>query len=300
MRCLVVPSGVSILAVVAALLPAGRAPAADAPTPAPTMEVAVGEGRLSVNLRDALLADVLRLIGQEARLKVHLDGQLRTPITGTFTGLPLEAGIRRLTRGHSSTFAYDPPPHPGHAPRLTEIWIIESSPAVGPATPVDPRVRAARLASVGRLGQRQDDGAVAELSRILAQDPDPVVRTRAALALSRPRDTRASPALTAALDDQHPSRRGRAGGRGARPGAAERSRPFGPARCRQGPRVASRRGRRIGTRHRDVGRRRRFGPPGGRRGIPALGAGGPASTGSVARHAGPHDVSRGTSEGSRG
>jgi hypothetical protein len=205
MRCLVVPSGVSILAVVAALLPAGRAPAADAPTPAPTMEVAVGEGRLSVNLRDALLADVLRLIGQEARLKVHLDGQLRTPITGTFTGLPLEAGIRRLTRGHSSTFAYDPPPHPGHAPRLTEIWIIESSPAVGPATPVDPRVRAARLASVGRLGQRQDDGAVAELSRILAQDPDPVVRTRAALALSRPRDTRASPALTAALDDQHPS-----------------------------------------------------------------------------------------------
>jgi hypothetical protein len=204
MRRLVVPFGVSIFAVVAALLPAGRAPAAEAPMPAPTIEVTVGEGRLSVNLRDAPLADVLRLIGQEARLKVNLDGQLRTPITGTFTGLPLEAGIRRLTRGHSSTFAYAPP-HPGHAARLTEIWIIESDSAVGPATPADPRARAARLASVGRLGQRQDDGAVAELSRILAQDPDPVVRTRAARAHSRPQDARATPALTAALGDQHPS-----------------------------------------------------------------------------------------------
>jgi hypothetical protein len=205
MRRLVVPFGVSILAVVAALLSEGRAPAAEAPKPAPTMKVTVGEGRLSVNLRDAPLADVLRLIGQEARLKVNLDGQLRTPITGTFAGLPLEAGIRRLTRGHSSTFAYDPPPRPGHAARLTEIWIIESSPTVGPATPADPRARAARLASVTRLGQRRDDGAVSELSRLLAQDPDPVVRVRAALALSRPGNPRATPALTAALGDQHPS-----------------------------------------------------------------------------------------------
>jgi HEAT repeats len=199
MRRLVVPFGVSIFGVVAALLPAGRAPAAEAPTPAPTMEVTVGEGRLSVNLRDAPLADVLRLIGQEARLKVHLDGQLRTPITGIFSGLPLEAGIRRLTRGHSSTFAYSPQ-SAGHAARLTEIWIIESD----PATPVDPRARAARLASLGGLGRRGDDGAVAELSRILAQDPDPVIRTQAALALSRARNAQATPALTAALGDQHP------------------------------------------------------------------------------------------------
>lgn len=201
MRHLVVPFGVSILAVVSALPLAGQAPAAEVPTPAGAMEVTVGEGRLSVNLRDAPLADVLRLIGQQARLKVNLVGQLRTPITGTFTNLPLESGIRRLTRGHSSSFAYGPPPHPGHAARLTEIWIIESSPAV----PADPRARAARLASVGSLGQRRDDWAVAELSGILAQDPDPVVRTRAALALSRPGDARATPALTAALGDQQPS-----------------------------------------------------------------------------------------------
>jgi hypothetical protein len=205
MRRLVVRFGVSILAVVAALPSAGRAPAAEAPMPAPTMEVTVGEGRLSVNLRGAPLADVLRLIGQEARLKVNLDGQFRTPITGIFTGLPLETGIRRLTQGHTSTFAYAPAPYPGHAARLTEIWVIESSPAVGPAAQADPRARAMRLASVGSLGRRQDDGAVAELSRILAQDPDPVVRGRAALALSRPRDARATPALTAALGDQHSS-----------------------------------------------------------------------------------------------
>ena len=201
MRRLVIPFGVSIMAAVAALLPAVYGPAAEAPTPAGTMEVTVGEGRLSVSLRDAPLADVLRLIGQEARLKINLDGQFQTPITGTFTGLPLEEGIRQLTRGHSSSFAYGPPSHPGLAARLTEIWIIESV----AAAPADHRARAARLANLGSLARRRDDGAVAELSRILAQDPDPVVRTRAAQALSRPGDGRATPALTAALGDQHPS-----------------------------------------------------------------------------------------------
>ena len=137
MRCLVVPIGASLLSVLAALLPAGRELAAQAPTSTGAIEVTVGEGRLSLNVRDAPLGDVLRLIGQEAGLKVHLDGQFRTTITTTFTGLPLESGIRRLTRGHSSSFAYGPPPHPGRTGRLTEIWIIESSAAV------DPRTRAA-------------------------------------------------------------------------------------------------------------------------------------------------------------
>ena len=161
----------------------------------------MAEGRLSVNVRDAPLADVLRLIGQKADLKVNLDGQLRTPITGTFAGVPLEAGIRRLTRGYSSSFAYDPPPHPGQGARFSEIWVIGPD----PPAPTDPRARAARLASVDGLGRRRDDGAIAELSRILAQDPDPTVRARAARALMRARDARATPGLTAALGDQQPS-----------------------------------------------------------------------------------------------
>jgi hypothetical protein len=138
MRRLVVPFGVFVLAVVALAL-AERAPAAEAATPAGTMDVTVREGRLSVNLRDAPLGDVLRLIGQEAHLKVNLDGQFGTPITATFTGLPLEAGIRRLTREHSSSFAYGPPPQPGLTGRLTEIWIVGSVPAAQLMPPRAPR-----------------------------------------------------------------------------------------------------------------------------------------------------------------
>jgi hypothetical protein len=81
MRCLVVPVGASLLSAIAALLPAARALGAQATTPSGTMEVTVLEGRLSVHVRDTPLADVLRRIGQEADLKVHLDGQFRTPIT---------------------------------------------------------------------------------------------------------------------------------------------------------------------------------------------------------------------------
>lgn len=201
MRRVWVPYRVSVFAMISPLLLAAHAPAAEEPTPARTMEVSMAGGRLSVNLRDIPLADVLRLIGQEARVKVNLDGQFLAPITGTFIGLSLESGIRRLTRGHSSSFAYESPSDPGQAARLTEIWVIESK----PATSADPRARAARLASLDNLGRRTDDGAVAELSRLLAQDPDPAVRTRAAGVLSRSRDARATPALTAALGDQQPS-----------------------------------------------------------------------------------------------
>jgi hypothetical protein len=194
------PVGVSIVGMVSVLLAAGRAPAAVAPMLVGTMEVAVAGGRLSVNLHDAPLADVLRLIGQEGQIKVHLVGQFLAPITRTFTGVPLESGIRRLTRGHSSSFAYGPPPDPGQAAGLTEIWIFEAA----RAAPVDPRTRAARLTSLG-LDRRPDDGTVAELSRILSQDPDPAIRTQAAGILGRSGNARATPALTAALGDQQPS-----------------------------------------------------------------------------------------------
>jgi hypothetical protein len=204
-RRLVVPFGAFLLALVSAASAAGRARAAEPPRAAPVIDVTVRQGRLSVTLRDAPLADVLHRIGQQAGLTVHLDGQLRGPITGTFTDVALESGIRRLTRGHSSSFAYGPASHPGEAARLTEIWIIESSPGVASTAPADLRARATQLARVARLGARRDDGAIAELSRLLAEDRDRVVRARAALALSRPGDARATPALMAALADQHPS-----------------------------------------------------------------------------------------------
>jgi hypothetical protein len=202
---LVVVVGVSLLALAAALPAADRAVGAEPPAGAGGMDVTVNEGRLSATLHNAPLADVLHLIGRQARLTVHLDGSLRTPITGTFTGVPLESAIRRLTRGHSSSFAYAAASHPDQAARLIEIWVIESSPGVASAAPADLRARPTRLASVGNLRRRRDDGAIAELRRILAEDPDPVVRTRAALALSRPGDARATPALIAALADRQPA-----------------------------------------------------------------------------------------------
>jgi hypothetical protein len=204
MRRLLVLVGASLLPVVPALLPAGHELEAQVPSPPGTVEVTVREERLSVNVRDASLADILRVIGQEGDLKLHLDGQFRTAITTSFTGLPLESGIRRLARGHSTTFAYGPPSRPGGVGRLTEIWIIETSPAAS-ARPVDPQTRGARLAHLGALGRRQDDEAVAELARILTQDPDPVVRTQAVLAVGRRGDPRTAPALIAALADQQPS-----------------------------------------------------------------------------------------------
>jgi HEAT repeat protein len=138
-------------------------------------------------------------------MKVHLDGQFRTPMTTTFTDVPLEVGIRRLTRGHSSGFLYESASPSGQSARLAEIWIIESSPTVASLAPTDLRMRAVRLARIASLGRRGDDDAITELSRILAEDPDPVVRRRIVLTVSRWRNPRARSALIAALADQQPS-----------------------------------------------------------------------------------------------
>jgi HEAT repeat protein len=202
-RC-VVPFRVSLLTLVSALLTAAFARAGEAPPGATVMTVTVNTGRLSVSAHDAPLGDILTLIGQQARMNVHLDGQFRTPITTTFTDVPLEAGIRRLTRGHSSGFVYESASPSGQAARLAEIWIIESSPTVAPLAPTDLRMRAARFARMASLGWRGDDSAITELSRILAEDPDPAVRSRAVLTVSRLRNARARSALIAALADQQP------------------------------------------------------------------------------------------------
>jgi hypothetical protein len=128
---------------------------------------------------------------------MSLAGDLNDPVTQSFRQLPLDEGIRRLTRGHSLTLVYTQ--SRGLAPpALATVHVYP-----GPWNRAGRR--AARLRALATLTDRGGLPAIGGLASMLRGDHDPVVRSQAAVALGRLGGPRAVAALGAALDDPTPS-----------------------------------------------------------------------------------------------
>jgi HEAT repeat protein len=211
----------------------------------PVFAVTVEHGALTVDVRGVPLALVLQAIGEWAGIDVRLDGELSAPVTQSFTGLPLEEGIRRLARGHSVLISYGPPTGESAQPMVTGVRILvagvgasrrwsdaapsrDATPsslrAPVPATSV-PRAepKAADLAEDSSLALRiakiQDfandaglgsEAAMSRLVEIAASETDAGLREQAVAALGRLTDAATEPALVAALSDADVSVRVRA------------------------------------------------------------------------------------------
>ena len=161
------------------------------------LQVTAERGLLTVDALGAPLNEVLRAIGQQAGLRVSVDGDLNDPVTQSFRQLPLGEGIRRLTRGHSLSLVYASDRGLG-APALTAVHVYTGSWSQS-------GLRAARLRSLRALTDRRDPPAIGALIRMLGGDRDPVVRSQTAVALGRLGGPRAAAALNTALRDQAPS-----------------------------------------------------------------------------------------------
>lgn len=151
------------------------------------------------------LADVLRVIGQRTDVRVNFRGDVTTPVTATFRGVPIDEGIKRLARGYSVCLLYGSAAD-GRAAPLREAWIIATPPATRIATAVDRQRQATWLREIQQLGTRRDTIAIAALARLVAQDDDPVVRAQAAKTLGRVQDPAAGAALATALSGDPDSR----------------------------------------------------------------------------------------------
>jgi pyruvate/2-oxoglutarate dehydrogenase complex dihydrolipoamide acyltransferase (E2) component len=68
------------------------------------LRVAVHDGQLSVDLREAPVRGVLTAIGQQAGLRVHVDASIHRTVTAQFTAMELEQGLRRLLRAASLSY----------------------------------------------------------------------------------------------------------------------------------------------------------------------------------------------------
>jgi hypothetical protein len=202
------------LIVLVSLLHAGFTPAsADGtapPVPAsltPPLVVKVDQGLVSVDARDALLADVLRAVGEQAAIQVTIHSGGADRVTQSFARVGVDEAIRRLASGYDVVLIYGAPRGRTTPGRLVEIRVYKASTPALPAV-VDPRRQNERLQTMRNLigqARQQQPGAFTSLAGMLASDPDPVIRRHVAAALSGFRGPEAVAALTSALEDQNPS-----------------------------------------------------------------------------------------------
>lgn len=180
------------------------------PVTAP-IEVKIREGLLTVNARDAPLADVLRTIGEIAGFKVVIRGDLSTAVTKSFADVPLDKVISRLIGKNSWIMIYGPSDGDGRVSAPSEL-LVYGSRDTGTATVMQPTTvtsnmappesspasleesilkdlagpdRHARARAIGMLGRLKDENSIDILIQLLSEEEDPSVRQTAVVALGR-------------------------------------------------------------------------------------------------------------------
>jgi hypothetical protein len=181
-------------------------------------------GLLTVDLRDAPLAEVLRTIGERAGLKVAIHGDAGGLVTKSFAGIPLEEAIKRLVGDAPLVLKYATSSGETAIVALSEVLIYMRSPGDQKATGADvneqPDVATSenwvdqallrpepgsRLDAVRELARQPEEATVGVLGQIVSGDEDPIVRREAAAALGRVGGAEAAAALTPALSDEEPA-----------------------------------------------------------------------------------------------
>lgn len=185
------------------------------------VEVDVRGDALTVDVRGAPLAELLRTIATKAGIDLTFRGDIDTVVAESFAGLPLEEGIRRLARGHSVTATYAVSTEAPTREVLTGIWVVGRATAIdsarapegedSPSATADPFV--ARIGEIRNLADeagRGNEAAAVRLVDVSVSEPEVRVREQAVAALARIAGPLVEPALTVALDDAEPSVRVRA------------------------------------------------------------------------------------------
>jgi hypothetical protein len=128
--------GVASLLVVLLLMPgvgpwARAVPPEDLPVQrrAPRLQVAVHQGRLSVDLWEADLREVLAQIHQQAGISISVSPGPERRVSVQFTDVALDQGLRRLLQLASQSYAMRYAPGPTGEVTLQELQVFAEAPA---------------------------------------------------------------------------------------------------------------------------------------------------------------------------
>jgi hypothetical protein len=105
--------------------------------PAPRLHVAVRQGRLSVDLLEAEVGEVLARIGQEAGVVITSSPTSGVQVSAQFTDMALEQGLRRLLRLASLSYAIRYTQGPTGAVVMHEMRVFR---AASDGIPSQPRI----------------------------------------------------------------------------------------------------------------------------------------------------------------
>jgi hypothetical protein len=198
--------GAALLAAAAVAPAAGlAAPPAPVQAPAAPLVIAVDGARLTVDVRDADLAEVLQRIAGAAGFHLTITGQLGR-VTAGFADVALDEGLRRLVQDNELMLVYRPQGGGGSA--LDEVQVYAG--VRGPAAPAPPGgpghpSTGMAMAEIYQLVRARDDPAsMTRLVEVLGSDADPAVRARAAWAVGRIGGADAMAALMRAVGDPSP------------------------------------------------------------------------------------------------
>jgi hypothetical protein len=145
------------------------------PKTPPSWFLSVQDGRLTVNIDQAPLGDVLAELARQANFRVSLaESTGKQVISRAFRALPLHEGIDRLLMGHPHAVLYEEPSpslEPSSVKKIREIVVLSDAGAPPSQLTARPPTREADVKS------GKDVDAMARVSAAL-QDPDPAVRLK--------------------------------------------------------------------------------------------------------------------------
>jgi hypothetical protein len=141
---------------------------------APGLDIVVQQGRLSVNVQAADLAEVLAHIGRQAGIRVSPGPSAGTRVSARFADVPLEDGLRRLLRGASLSHLFLYATGPSGSVTIAEVRILGAgAEAPPPSAPLvgsgEPNPESPTGAPLGK-GRRQ---APTVVEPVQASTPEP-------------------------------------------------------------------------------------------------------------------------------
>ena len=172
----------------AALLVAGSADAADPPgPPGAAGSITLANGRLTLDVHDADLTQLLSQIARRAGFQLATSGSLGR-VTATLNAVPVDRALQRLVRDHELVLVYRSDDQV-REPALAQVRVFAAGSAGSSATAEGQRAdrsSATMIAEINQLVRSPNtEQGVARLGQLLDGASDPQVRARAAWGLGR-------------------------------------------------------------------------------------------------------------------
>jgi hypothetical protein len=104
-------------------------------SPKPGLPTAVQQGRLSVNLLDADIIEVLDAISAQAGITLRVIAKVRKTVNAQFSEVALDEGLRRLMHLPALSYAMRYAPDPAGASTIKEVFVLGEGTGGAPAPP---------------------------------------------------------------------------------------------------------------------------------------------------------------------